>query len=170
MNHKLAAACLVTMLLALSVSLRVEAQMPKEGDLAWKHYLTGTFKATKVSDDLLLVTSENHGPIVSDSQAGPFHELSGRCANQILYVKGVGRNQGHCVFVDRAGDQWVVEFSAPAQKLGATSTDGTAKFVGGTGKFAGITGEGQYTYTALRSLPDGTFQGYSTFKGRYRLE
>jgi hypothetical protein len=170
MKDKLAAAFLVTMLLVLTLAAGAQAQMPKQGDLSWNHYLSGTFKATKVGDDFLIVTSENHGPIVSDSGAGPFHELAGRCVGQVLYVKGVGRNQGHCMFVDRAGDQWVAEFSAPAQRLGATSTNGTARFVGGTGKFAGITGGGEYTYTPMRPVADGTYQGTPRFKGSYRLE
>jgi len=144
-------------LLAPEPSLAQEkAQMAKEGDLSGTHSFSGTFKATKIGDDLLLVTSENLGLIVSDSGAGPFNDLSGRCVSQVLYVKGVGRNQGHCVYMDRAGDQWLLEFEAPAQKLGAATQRGTVKYLGGTGKFAGVRGEGEYAYTNLRPVADGT--------------
>ena len=158
-------------LLAPEPSLAQEkAQMAKEGDLSGTHSMSGTFKATKIGEDFLLVTGESMGLIVSDSGAGPFNDLSGRCVSQVLYVKGVGRNQGHCVFMDRAGDQWLLAFEAPAQKLGAATPNGTVKYLGGTGKFAGVRGEGEYAYTNLRPFADGTYQGYSKFKGHYRLE
>src|SRR5207302_1158191 len=120
--------------------------------------------------EFLLVTGESMGLLVSDSGAGPFNDLSGRCVSQVLYVKGVGRNQGHCVFMDRAGDQWLLEFEAPAQKLGTATQHGMVKYLGETGKFAGVRGEGEYAYTSLRPVADGTYQGYSKFKGHYRLE
>ena len=158
-------------LLAPERSLAQEkAQMAKEGDLSGTHSMSGTFKATKVGEDFLLVTGESMGLIVSDSGTGPFNDLSGRCVSQVLYVKGVGRNQGHCVYMDRAGDQWLLQFEAPAQKLGAAAQNGTVKYLGGTGKFAGVRGEGEYAYTNLRPSADGTYQGYSKFKGHYRLE
>ena len=157
MKDKLTTASLIATVLVLMLAASAEAQMAKEGNLSGTHSFSGTFKATKIGEDFLLVTSENMGLIVSDSGAGPFNDLSGRCVSQVLYVKGVGRNQGHCVYVDRAGDQWLLEFEAPAQKLG-------------TGKFAGVRGEGEYAYTNLRPVADGTYQGYSKFKGHYRLE
>src|SRR3989442_14029731 len=96
-------------LLAPEQSLAQEkAQMAKEGDLSGTHSMSGTFKATKIGEDFLLVTGESMGLIVSDSGAGPFNDLSGRCVSQGLYVKGVGRNQGHFVFMDQAGDQWLL--------------------------------------------------------------
>ena len=170
MKDRLTTAFLIATVLVLMLAASAEAQMAKEGDLSGTHSMSGTFKATKIGDDFLLVTSESMGFIVSDSGAGPFNDLSGRCVSQILYVKGVGRNQGHCVYLDRAGDQWVLEFTSAAQKLGATAVNGTTKYLGGTGKFAGITGGGEYVYTPMRPFTEGTFQGYSKFKGHYRLE
>jgi hypothetical protein len=172
MRDKPTTALLVTLLfvLVLATSFSADAQMAKEGDLSGTHYLSGTFKATKVGDDFLLVTSENTGLLVSNFGAGPFDHITVRCVSQVVYVKGIGRNQGNCVYVDRPGDQFISEFSAPEQKLGATTSNGTFRFLGGTGKFAGLSAEGEYTFTSLRSVAEGTYQGYSKFKGRYRLE
>src|SRR5438094_5136682 len=170
MRDKLTTASLIAAVLVLMLAASAEAQMAKEGDLSGTHSMSGTFKATKIGDDFLLVTSESMGFIVSDSGAGPFNDLSGRCVSQVLYVKGVGRNRGHCVYLDRGGDQWLLEFEASAQKLGATTVNGTAKYLGGTGKFAGVRGEGEYTYTPMRPVAEGTYQGYSKFKGHYWLE
>ena len=60
-------------LLAPKPSLAQEkAQMAKEGDLSGTHSFSGTFKATKIGEDFLLVTGENTGVLVSNSGAGPF--------------------------------------------------------------------------------------------------
>src|SRR5438445_8755184 len=140
MRDKLTTASLIAAVLVLMLAATTEAQMAKEGDLSGTHSMSGTFKATKIGEDFLLVTGESMGLLVSDSGAGPFNDLSGRCVSQVLYVKGVGRNQGHCVFMDRAGDQWLLAFEAPAQKLGAATPNETAHALGGTGTSAGVTG------------------------------
>jgi len=58
-------------LLAPKPSLAQEkAQMAKEGDLSGTHSMSGTFTATKIGEDFLLVTGESMGLIVSDSGAG----------------------------------------------------------------------------------------------------
>ena len=60
-------------LLAPEQSLAQEkAQMAREGDLSGRHSFSGTFKATKIGEDFLLVTGENTGVLVSNSGAGPF--------------------------------------------------------------------------------------------------
>src|SRR2546426_962335 len=79
MKDRLTTAFLIATVLVLMLAASAEAQMAKEGDLSGTHSMSGTFKATKIGDDFLLVTSESMGFIVSDSGAGPFNDLSGRC-------------------------------------------------------------------------------------------
>src|SRR5204863_7272800 len=74
-------------LLAPKPSLAQEkAQMAKEGDLSGTHSFSGTIKATKIGDDLLLVTSENLVLIASDSGASSSNSLSCRCLRLVRHV------------------------------------------------------------------------------------
>jgi hypothetical protein len=170
MKERLTTASLIAMMLILTLATGSEAQVAKEGDVSGTQSVSGTFKAAKIGDDFFLATGENMGVLVSDSGAGPFSDLSGRCVAQVLYVKGVGRDQGHCVYMDRAGDQFVTEFEAPAAKLGAPAENGTYKYLGGTGKFAGLTGQGEWVFTRMRPVAEGTYQGYVKIKGHYQLQ
>src|SRR2546426_1134516 len=58
MKDRLTTAFLIATVLVLMLAASAEAQMAKEGDLSGTHSMSGTFKATKIGDDFLLVTSE----------------------------------------------------------------------------------------------------------------
>ncbi len=46
---------------------------------------------------------------------------------------------------------------------------GWKAIVGGTGKYTGITGGGEFAYTDVSPTTEGTWQGISKAKGRYKL-
>jgi len=145
------------------------ADLPKEGTFSGTYSAFGTFKATPIGKERLLVAFDENGLQLSN---GLFDHTTAHCWGLSDFTNGVGQNHGYCVYTDPAGDQFVGNFGpdekhTPDQK----SWNGSITFATGTGKYAGISGDGKYVVhgNEFRPAAEGTYAIYVTFQGSYKL-
>jgi hypothetical protein len=86
-------------------------------------------------------------------------------------INGVTTSRGYCVGIDPVGDQLALTFADEKHTANDTSWKGSATCISGTGKFAGISGTTSYVNHAreFRPLTEGTYVGYATLEGNYKL-
>jgi hypothetical protein len=86
-------------------------------------------------------------------------------------TSGATTNQGYCVGNDPTGDQLAVQFSDEKHTATDTSWKGTATYISGSGKFSGVSGTISYVNHGreFRPLAEGTYVGYVTLDGSYKL-
>ena len=161
-------------MLALSVVVLVafgteaKAQIPKEGTYSVTDSFSGTFKALRMGQERIQITYEVMGVSLSDTDEGPFHNMSWRCIGTLHAVKGeYNDDSGFCVIIRPDGDQYFITYKATG-KLGGVGK-GTSTIVGGTGKLVGIQGSSEFTRFSVRPVAEGTIQGYEKAKGQYKL-
>jgi len=145
------------------------ADLPKEGTFSGTFSCFGTYKATPIGTERLLIAFDENGLSLSD---GLLDHMTWHCWGTTDYINDIGQGQGYCVGIDREGDQLAVNFGpdekhTPYQK----SWESPTTFTTGTGKFAGISGSGTYVNHSneFRPVTDGTFLNYVTFQGSYKL-
>ena len=98
--------------------------------------------------------------------------MTWHCWGMNDFANGAGQGHGSCVGIDPGGDQIALDFAdsekhAPDQK----SWNGAAKYTAGTGKYAGISGGFTFVVRGneFRSATEGTYFGYATSQGSYKL-
>jgi hypothetical protein len=145
------------------------ADLPKEGTYTGTWTGLGTYKATQVGPDRLLVFYDSTGVWLTN---GFLDHMIMRCWGTDDYVKGVGQFVGgYCVGTDPKGDQ--VVFTCPPSEKHTQNQNwgGSCPFTTGTGKYAGVTGIDTYEVQpgTLRPLAEGTFAFSNPNHGTYKL-
>ena len=145
------------------------AELPREGSYSGAFSCFGTYRATPVGAERLLVAFDENCLSLSN---GILDHVTWHCWGTTDYTNGTGQGQGYCVGNDPDGDRLAANFGpdephTPHQKTWKSPST----LMAGTGKFAGIRGSGTYMNHAneFRPMADGTFVNYVTFEGSYKL-
>ncbi len=142
--------------------------IPKEGSVSYVNVSGGAVKVMALGKERAQFTYDIMGVSTSPTGEGLVHNASVRCVGGMHAVNGAWDDEsGSCVYIRPDGDQVFATFKG-AGKAGVGGK-GTFAYVGGTGKLAGITGGGEYTRYSVRPPAEGTTQGVSTLKGKYKL-
>jgi hypothetical protein len=147
----------------------IAADLPKEGTHDVTLSGAGTFKATPVGKERILIAWEENDVSVG---RGILDHTTWHCFGLQNIASGLSQYTGYCVITDPAGDQIVVDIASDGKYAAdAKSYNGTATFTTGTGKYAGISGG--YTIVIqgpeFRTAADGTYVIYGPVKGSYKL-
>jgi hypothetical protein len=150
-------------------AVALAADLPNEGTFIGTFSSFGTYKATPIGTERLLVAFDENGLSLSN---GLLDHMTWHCWGTTDYMSGMGQSQGYCVGTDPDGDKLAVSFGpdemhAPNQKSWSSPMTSTT----GTGKFAGISGGGTYVNHAneFRPAVEGTFLNYATIQGSYKF-
>jgi hypothetical protein len=148
-------------------TLVMAADLPKEGTLSGTYTSFGSYKILKVGDRSFTIFDDTGGQVTN----GFADHLALHCWGTGEGINGVTVNHGYCVGIDPTGDQLALTFSDEKHAAKDTSWKGTSTYVSGTGKFAGVSGTLSYTNHAreFKPLTEGTYVGYVTFEGNYKL-
>jgi hypothetical protein len=164
--------CLLSAL-ALSAAMcfglaAMAADLPKEGTYSATYSGYGTYKATPVGKERLLLVFDQNGLSVGN---GLMDHLTQHCWGIGDFTNGVGATHGYCVATDPEGDQLVVNFVDEKHPIDQKSFKVSGTLTSGTGKFAGISGEHRLEVHPgeFRPATEGTFFNYGTMQGSYRL-
>jgi hypothetical protein len=158
----------VLVIILVAFGTEAKAQIPKEGTISETCAYSGTFKALPMGEEGLQMTYETLGVSLSDTGKGLFHNASFRVLGALHAVKGeYNDDRNFCVLIRPDGDQIFLTMKSSG-KLGA-GAKGTLTIIGGTGKLVGIQGSGEFTIIDVRPAAEGTFQGYTRWKGQYKL-
>lgn len=159
--------------LALSTAMffgtAMAADLPKEGTYSGTYSSFGTFKATPIGKERLLVTFDENGLSVTN---GLLDHMTWHCWGGADFRKGLGQASGYCVGTDPSGDQIAYDFSDDAKRsLDQKSWNGTSTLTTGTGKYAGISGQFKTVLHPgeFRPATEGTYFQYVTLEGSYKL-
>jgi hypothetical protein len=166
-NYILSAAALV---LTAAFATGAPAQA-KEGTASFTFAGIGTFKATEIGKDRLILAEEEKG--LDEGSSNPmFDHMTWLCYGIGDFTKGAGQTKGYCVQTDPAGDQFVKSFVSEKFSLGQKeSIKGSETLTGGTGKFAGIAGSGTFVFdgNSFKPTDKGTFLSHGTHNLSYKL-
>jgi hypothetical protein len=157
-----------SMVLLIAFGMEAMAQTPKEGTTSFTSVYSGTSKMLAMGQERVQMTLEFLGGSIGNTTDDFSHNASFRCIGTFHAVKGEYKDsRAFCVATRPDGDQIFSIYNSTG-KLGS-GYKGTYTVVGGTGKMAGIQGSGEYMGFDLRPAAEGSFQGYTIQKGRYRL-
>jgi hypothetical protein len=164
---RLAAPVVVVPLLVLGLASPAAAQT-KEATYKGTYAAYGTYKATQIGKDRLLLVADENGLNLTDGFADhtTFH-----CWAIGDYTNGVGEDHGYCVWTMPNGDQIVSNIFNPQHQLGAKTLSGTDTWTTGNGKLAGVSGSGTYECDPglFKTAADGTYAITCIVKGSYKL-
>ena len=160
----------LALLVAFGQSL-MAGELPKEGTFSVKIVADATYRALKAvttGEERLQFNHEGHGVTLNDAGEGFLHDASFHAMGAFHAVNGVmeGGDRGFFVFFDTDGDQVFLTYLSQGSLAATTAT---FKLVGGTGKYIGITGGGEWKWKSVTPVAEGTFQGYISAKGHYKL-
>ena len=155
-------------LLTVAFLNSASAEASEEGTASGTASYSGASKALAMGKERLHIVYEMHGVLAQDSEGNfPASSASTRCVGSFHAIKGAfNNNSGFCVYMDAEGDQWFSTYDSAGQ-IGQGK--GTYTIVGGTGKYQGISGGGEFTYTDMRPVSEGTFQTQTKYKGNWKL-
>ena len=148
------------------------AQLAKEGTFSVKFIADGRYtivNAATTTQKRMQFNHEGHGLALNDAGEGFLHDTSFHEAGAFHAVNGVydeAGDRGFFVFFDSDKDQVLLTYVAHGSLAATTAT---FKLVGGTGKYDGITGGGKWTWKSVTPADEGTFQGYISATGDYKL-
>ena len=144
------------------------ADLPKEGTFSGAYTGWGTYKATEVGPDRLLVSIDDTGVTLTN---GFTDHMVWRCWGTLDAVKGMAQWQGYCTGTDVSGDQLVYNCVDDKHPMDQKTSGGSCSFTTGTGNYAGVSGGITYTSTEgeLRPIADGTYAFSNAIKGSYKL-
>src|ERR1700733_106250 len=115
-------------------AVAIAADLPKEGTHDVTLSGAGTFKATPVGKDRILIAWEENDVSVGK---GILDHTTWHCFGLQNIASGISQYTGYCVITDPAGDQIVVDIASDGKYAAdAKSYNGTATFTTGTGKYA----------------------------------
>jgi hypothetical protein len=161
----------LALLVAFGQSL-MAGELPKEGTFSVKIVADATYRALKAvttGEERLQFNHEGHGVTLNDAGEGFLHDASFHAMGAFHTVNGVydeAGDRGFFVLFDTDGDQVLLTYVSHGS---LAATKATFKLVGGTGKYNGITGGGEWTWKSVTPAAEGTFQGYISAKGHYKL-
>jgi hypothetical protein len=159
-------AILVAAGLSLLSATPLQAQIPKQGKVAWRHAYFATLQRFEFGKDKLII-ADAKGVGTTKTGEGLGHNISTSCI--VVTDTGAGMSSGYCTFTDLDGDQTFIKFERSAAIGVASDKPGKWQYTGGTGKYTGISGSGTYVPTYLKASTPGTVQGYSDLEGEYKL-
>ena len=169
---KIIVALVLSLFLLIAFAPPVMAgELPKEAPFSVKMVVHGIYKVIKAvttGEERLQFNHEFFGVTLNDAGEGFLHDASIHGMGAFHAVNGVmdGGDRGFSVHFDTDGDQVFLTYLSQGS-LGATKA--TFKLVGGTGKYTGITGGGEWNWKSVTPAAEGTFQGYMSAKGHYKL-
>jgi hypothetical protein len=145
------------------------SDLPKEGTHDVTLSGAGTFKATPVGKERILIAFEENDVGVGK---GILDHMTWHCFGWANIASGLAQYNGYCVITDPAGDQIVADIASDGKyAMDAKNYNGTATFTTGTGKYAGISGG--YTIVLhgpeFRTAAEGTYVVYGPVKGSYKV-
>src|SRR5262245_39826525 len=97
----------IALVFALCTFSQASAQLAKEGTLSGTYSAFGTFKATAIGKERLLVVFDDNGFTVGQGLAD---HMTHHCWGMGDFNNGVGQDRGYCVGMDPSGDQLVGNF------------------------------------------------------------
>jgi len=145
------------------------AEMAQEGNFSGTNFYSGSHKISPFDKEHFVLSFENFGVNVSDSQAGPFHGMSTHNVCVIYFENGEGKTRGYFTSTDKDGDKIIWELNEDSAHMAPNPTKGKGRILEGTGKFKGIQGSMEYTRRTLRPAEKGTHQSISKFNGTYKI-
>ncbi|MEN8123077.1 MAG: hypothetical protein ABFS35_22250 [Bacteroidota bacterium] len=164
---------IITLIMMIAFSLAFfqvsYAEMAKEGSFSGINFYAGSHKIIPLDKEHFVLSFENFGVNVSDSEAGPFHGMSTHNVGVIYFENGVGTTRGYFTNTDKDGDKIIWELNEDSAHMAPNPTKGKGKIMEGTGKFKGIQGSMEYNRRTLRPAEKGTHQSISKFKGTYKI-
>lgn len=99
-----------------------------------------------ISDNLLVIKSDNQGTITTADPENPLNGATGGCSGTMLLSMGKLTGGGYCTYTDADGNTAITSFTGSSlNDKGGNS--GAWTMVGGTGKYIGATGGGDYSST-----------------------
>jgi hypothetical protein len=148
-------------------SAAMAADLPKEGTFTYTYSSAGTFKATPVGKERLLLAWDENGLSVG---SGLVDHMTWHCWGLVDTAKGMTQVRGYCVGTDPAGDQ-IVGDVASDRPADAKSHKTAGKLTTGTGKYAGISGDLTFVCHGpeFRTAVEGTYVEYCPAQGSYKL-
>ena len=159
---------IITTYFLFAFGTEAKAQIPKEGTTSFKSVYSGTFKILAMGQERVQMTYEFMGGSIGDTPNDVSNNASFRCIGSFYAVKGEYKDSSlFCVSTNPDGDQIFSTYQTSG-KMGGGSK-GTYTIVGGTGKWAGVQGSGEFTGYNLRPQAEGSFQGITLQKGKYKL-
>jgi hypothetical protein len=141
--------------------------LPKEGTYNGTYISYGTYKATPIGKErLLLVFDENALQMTN----GFSDHTTWHCWGLGDFTDGMGDGHGYCVATDPAGDQFAVSWRTDKHAMGQ-GFSGSGTIIAGTGKFAGVSGGHTFVYSGndFRTATEGTYAGFANIQGNYKL-
>jgi hypothetical protein len=172
MMKKIILASVLSLVLLVAFGAIANAQMAKEGTFSVKMVCDGRYSvvnAATTTEKRMQFNHESHGLTLNDAGEGFLHDASFHGMGAFHAVNGVydeAGDRGFLVHFDTDGDQVLLTYVAHGSLAATTAT---FKLVGGTGKYNGITGGGEWTWKSVTPAGEGTFQGYISAKGHYKL-
>ena len=158
---------IVFVIFLFAFGMEAMGQVAKEGTTSGTMTYSGTPKVLPMGQERLQMTYESFGVHIGDTPEDIFHNASVRCLGSLHAVKGEYTNNGFCVATRPDGDKIFYTIQSKGKLGGAAK--GSTLTVGGTGKMTGAQGNSEYTDFPLRPAAEGTFQGFTKWKGQYKL-
>jgi hypothetical protein len=149
-------------------AVAMAADMPKEGTFTGAYTGWGTYKATQIGPDRLLVSYDQNGVTLTN---GFTDHMVWRCWGTADTVKGVAEGSFYCTGSDPVGDQLVYNCANDKHPMDQKAFSGSCSMTTGTGKYAGVSGSVTYGVALddLRPMADGAFAFSNPIKGSYKL-
>ena len=168
MRHILKLFGIATAVAFAAATPRAASAQTKEGTYKGTYAANGTFKATAIGKDRVLLVFEEYGMNLSDGFTDHF---TWHCWGTGDYINGMGEDHGYCVGTGPDGDEIVSNIANPMHALGAKDVSGTDTWSTGTGKLAGVSGGGTYDCQSgeFKTTVPGTYVAYCTVQGKYKL-
>jgi hypothetical protein len=147
----------------------IAGDLPKEGTYSVTYFGAGTFKATPIGKQRVLLAWDENGLTVG---TGLLDHMTWHCWGLLNIANGMIDWLGYCVATDPAGDQVASDVASDGKyPANAKSYKATGNITTGTGKYAGISGGWGFVghNPEFRTAAEGTEVQYTTFQGSYKL-
>ncbi len=168
-RHALWFAFLVALLLG---SVSPAWPQAKQGTYSGSYSAFGTYKATPIGKERLLVTWDENSMTLTN---GLLDHMTWHCWATQDFVSGSGHAEGRRLGIDVAGDEIVANLGivqhTPRPEDAPRIADTRCRHTFGTGKYAGISGSGALEFAAdeFRTVTDGTYAVHASLEGNYKL-
>jgi len=150
MKLKVLSVFCVTLSVLLAGKVFAQTQMT----LTVTNYTHDAYKAIPIDKDYVVLTLEQFGVQIAESEKSPFNNLSSHGALIVYAGKGARHFHGYYTYVDKDGDSivWEIWDFPPG-----IPDRGAGKIIGATGKFTGMEGTAENIVIGhLKGWPEGT--------------
>jgi hypothetical protein len=140
--------------LALTLGLGGQVSADTQMTVSVTNYTHDAYQAMPIDKDHVVLTLEQFGVQLAESEKGPLNNLSSHGALIVYVDKGARHFHGYYTYVDKDGDNIVWEiWDFPY----GTPDRGTGKIIDATGKYTGMEGTAEnIVIQHLKSWPAGT--------------